>query len=462
MKTSRIVKSLLGLTLLVGCAPQLPGALGPAAGLPRAGVNSFSTGVAKSKALLLADNFTAWQRAEEEQNPVQEVPSVPVEGETVAQLPPATGAKTLTYLTYEALDNNLYGDLNRVVDTLELVGSNNQMNLLAQTDNFGPDNAARYFLKQGSFGQITSPNVKIGAQGENSGDPRTLADAVKWGFNSYPARVNWLNISSHGMGFAGVGYDDHPEASMNIMTFHQALQAGLGGRKLDIVSFDACLMSTVEVGTELQDTSNILVGSEDSTYYWGMGYYTTMSRIAKNPAEMNPDQVARGLVVDVNNKGASNQTLTIAATDLRKMPLLEQSLDKLARALRKAMPTQGANIIRAMRNTQEFHLASGIPFRDINRMISLVKQNVPVAEVAAACDEINNVMYRRGVIMFSRASKLENGQGRGLSIYLPTEGQVSSLYRQTRFAKETQWDEFLLDLNQAINVAAGLPPQGTN
>lgn len=460
MQAKRLIQSLLGLTLLVGCAPQLAG---PNASLPRAnGVNSFSTGVAKGNPLLLTDNFTAWQREEEAQNPVAEVPSVPVEGQTVAQLPAAAGAKTLTYLTYEALDNNLYGDLNRVIDTLEVVGSNAQMNLLAQTDNYGPGNAARYFLQPGAFGQITSPNVKIGDAGENSGDPRTLGDAVKWGFNSYPARVNWLNISSHGMGFAGVGYDDNPQSSMNIMTFRQGLQAGLGARKLDIVSFDACLMSTVEVGAELQDNANILVGSEDSTYYWGFGYYTTMSRIAKNPAEMNPDQVARGLVVDVNNKGASNQTLTIAATDLRKIGLLEQSLDKLARALRKALPAKGADIIRAMRNSQEFHLAAGVPYRDINRMISLVKQNVQDADVAAACDEINNVMYRRGVIMFSRASKLENGQGRGLSIYLPTEGKVSSLYRQTRFAKETQWDEFLVELNQAINVAAGLPANGVN
>lgn len=465
-KLSTLTKSLLGLTLLVGCAPQMPGAMGPNAGFPRpAAVGRFSTGTQASplNSILLTDNFNAWIKAKQREEgglPAEETPSVPVEGETVQALPAAGGAKALTYLTYEALDNNLYADLNRVVDTLELIGSNPQMNLLAQTDNFGPGNAARYFLKQNAFGQIASPHVKLGDAAENSGDPRVLADAVKWGFSAYPSRVNWLNISTHGMGFAGISTDDNPEASMNIINFNQAVQAGLGGKKLDLVSFDACLMAMVEVASELKDTTNILVASEDSTYYWGFGYFQTFSKIAQNPAAMNPDQVARGLVVDVNNKGASNQTLTISATDVRKIGLLEAELDKLARALRRVMPTQSANIIRAARASRDFHLAENIPFRDINRLIALIKANVKDAEVAALCDSINNVLYRRGVIMFSRQSKLQNDQGRGLSIYLPTEGKVSGLYRQTRFAKSTQWDEFLADMNAAINVAAGLPPQG--
>lgn len=458
MKSNRLVQSLLGLSLLVACAPQMPGAMGPQMGFPRTTLGTFNS-ASRSNAVnekLLTDNFTQWimhkQRSEGFDG---EVPSVPVEGETVAQLPAPTGPKALTYMTYEALDNNLYEDLNRVVDTLELIGSNGQMNLLAQTDNFGPGNAARYLIKQGQFGQITSPHVKLGDAAENSGDPRVFADAVRWGF-SHPAKINWLNISTHGMGFAGINTDDNPQSSQNIINFTQAVQAGLGGKKLDIISFDACLMSTVEVGSELKDTANIMVGSEDSTYYWGFGYYQTFAKIAKNPAAMDPNQVVRSMVLDVHNKGASNQTLTIAATDLRKMGELEVELDKLARTLRRLMPTQSANIIRAARASKEFHLAEGIPFRDVNRMISLLKQNVQDAELHQTIDRINHVMYRRGLIMLSRQSKLEQDQGRGLSIYLPVEGQVSDLYRQTRFAKTTQWDEFLLDMNLAINKAAGI------
>ena len=373
-------------------------------------------------------------------------------GTPVQALPAATGTKALTYMTYEALDNNLYADLNRVVDTLELVGSSNQMNLIAQTDNYGAGNAARYYLQQNAFGQIESPYQALGAAGENSGDAQVFANAVKWGFSSYPSRYKWLNISTHGMGFAGINYDDEPEQSLNIMQFGQALRSGLQGQKLDIVSFDACLMATVEVASELKDSSNILVGSEDSTYYWGKGYYTTFSRLAPNPAAMNPSQVARSMVVDVHDKNSGNQTLTISATDLTKVSRLEAELDKLARALRQALPQKKDAIIRAVRASQEFHMAEGIPFRDINRVVALLKQHVQDENINAICDQINHIMYRQGVILFARQNRIEEGEGRGLSIYLPSEGQVSQTYRQTRFAKETQWDEFLIELNQAIQA----------
>src|SRR5690606_10074521 len=113
-------------------------------------------------------------------------------------------------------------------------------------------------------------------------------------------------------------------------------------------------------------------------------------------------------------------------------------------------PQHKEAILRAARATKEFHLGEGIPFRDINRMVALLKQHVNDPAVREACDQINHVMYRRGVIMFSRQSKMDQDRGRGLSIYLPTEGKVSGLYRQTRFARSTQWDEFLLELNQGL------------
>ena len=449
----KILSALFSLTLLAGCAPQMP--TGPMAGFPRAPMFGRFSAQTGANSLLMTDNFTAWQRAEEAQAGFDpDAPSVPVDGETVAQLPAGGAAKTLTYMSYEALDNNLFDDLNRILDTLELVGSNPQMNLLAQTDNFGPGNAARYFIKNDPMtGPISSPHLKLGNAAENFGDPRVLSDAVRWGFTAYPARFNWLNVSSHGKGFAGIAFDDTPAASMNIVSFAQAVKAGLGARKLDILSFDACLMATVEVASELQDSSNILVGSEDSTYYWGHGFQQTFSRIAQNPAAMNPDQVVRSLVVDVNHRGANDMAYTVSATDLRKLGLLEAELDRLARALRRVMPQAKADILRAVKASQEFHLAAGKspedvpPFRDINRLVSLLKQNVRDAEIAQICDQINNVMFRRGVIMFARQSKLEQGQGRGLSIYLPSDGKVSQLYRQTRFARATQWDEFLIELN---------------
>ncbi len=466
---ARLLPALLGLSLFVGCSAQtLPVAL-RGANVPAQLSRMSAAGNAKTMPqAMMMDNFSAWVKAQQPPKAdfafaSSEVPDgVPIEGQAVDRLPTTPGPKAFTYLTYEALDNNLFSDLNRILDTLELVGSNPQMNLLAQTDSFGPGNTARYFISpdkkfDNNAPIIASPYVKLAE--ENSGDPRTLTQAVNWAFGAYPARFNWLNLSTHGMGFAGINYDDNPEASMNIMGFAQSVRQGLNGKKLDVVSFDACLMATAEVGSELQDISNIMVGSEDSTYYWGRGYAQTMAKIAQNPAAMNPDQIVRSMVLDVHSKGTSNMTLTISAIDLRKMKELEPELDRFARSLRKALTTQKSAVIRAMQQTREFHLGENIPFRDLNRILSLTKTLVKDAEVTASADRLNHILFRRGLIMLARQNRLEKGEGRGLSIYLPTDGQVAKSYLQTRLARSTQWDEFLLDLNAAIasSAPAGAP-----
>lgn len=448
-KNTKLIKVLLGLSVLVGCgttAEMAPVGLNSALN-NRSALQSFS---APGNALSMVDNYTRFMARQNDGSESQ--PPMPVDGQKAASLPAAGGQKALTYMTYEALDNNLFQDLNRILDTLELVGSNASMNLLAQTDNFGPGNSARYYLTQErNMGQIKSPFTALGPQFENSGDPRVLTDAVKWGFSTFPSRMSWLNMSTHGMGFAGISYDDDPEASMNIVNFAQSVRQGIP-KKLDVISFDACLMATVEVGSELQDVSNILVGSEDSTFYWGYGYYATFSKMAQNPNNINLDQVVRSMVMDVNNTKAMQQTLTVSATDLRKISQLESAMDGLARALRQALPKYRAPITMALKASKPFAMAQDIPFRDINRVVSLLKERVTDPAVREACDKVNDVLYRKGVIMFSRQNKQEQGQGRGLSVYVPMEGKVSELYRQTRFAKTTQWDEFLVDLN------AGLAP----
>ncbi len=437
-------------TNLAACAPRtLPGSATPAATFGANRASTLFSGQSSSGSL--ADNFNQYMRNKmRSEGFVGGQAPEAIAGTPVQALPAATGSKALTYMTYEALDNNLYEDLNRVVDTLELIGSNSQMNVLAQTDNYGAGNAARYFLQPNAFGKIESPYVALGDAGENSGDARVFADAVQWGFGAYPSRYKWLNISTHGMGFAGINYDDEPQESLNIIQFSQALKTGLQGKKLDMISFDACLMATVEVASELKDSSNIMIGSEDSTYYWGKGYYTTFSQFAGNVAAFNPSQVARALVENVHDKNSENQALTISATDLTKVGRLEAELDKLARVLRQALPQHKDSIIRAVKASQEFHLGEGVPYRDINRVAALLKQHVQVPEIAAICDQINQVMYRQGVILFARQGRSQQGQGRGLSIYLPSDGEVGQTYRQTRFAKETQWDEFLIELNRAI------------
>lgn len=436
------ISSLLAITLLVGCSTTVNT------------LDTDNTSQILSTNKATGDFFVDYHsQLKRDNDKMQDVPAQSIDGTKSDSLPKSVKTKQLTYFTYEALDNNLFQDLNRVLNTLELIGSNDNINFVAQTDSWKENNTARYYLtSDNNMSSIKSKYIPLGEESENSGDPEVYKKAVSWSFSTYPAKMNWLNISTHGMGFAGINSDSNPEKDMDIIEFAKATREGLKSKKLDLVSFDACLMATVEVASEIKDFSNVLIGSEDSTFYWGYGYYKTFSKVAQN-TNMSSEEIARSLVLDVHNKGTSNQTFTISATNLKKMDLLEVEVDKLSKALRKALPTQRDNILRALEKSKDFVNAEGVPFRDLNRLISLIKSNVNDTDVKNACDSINNTMYKKGVILLSRQSKYENDLGRGLSIYTPVSGKVSKLYRQTQFAKNTQWDEFLVDLNATITPA---------
>jgi hypothetical protein len=440
MLNIKSISSILALSVLVGCSTTVTNL-----------DTNDTTQILSSKVTgdFVVDYHNQLKRDNEE-DPMQALPAQEIEGSKATSLPKSVKTKQLTYLTYEALDNNLYRDLNRVLNTLELIGSNDNINFVAQTDSWKENNTARYYLTSDKdMDYVKSQYMPLGSDSENSGGADVYKNAVNWGFSTYPAKMNWLNISTHGMGFASINSDGNPESDLSIIEFAQATKDGLKSKKLDLISFDACLMATVEVASELKDVSNIMVGSEDSTFYWGYGYYKTFSKVAQDP-NMSGEEIARSLVLDVNNKGASNQTFTISATNLKKIDLLEVEVDKLSKALRSALPKHREDILRALEKSKDFVNAEGVPFRDLNRLISLIKENVNDNDVKSACDGINNALYKKGVILLSRQSKLEKDLGRGLSIYTPVSGKVSKLYRQTKFAKNTQWDEFLVDLNATI------------
>ena len=437
----------LGIALLAGCTqvnPSVPDNLNDK--------NIVTTSTKKAEATDLIENYL--KKIARENDELKDTPPQSILGTKKESLPKIKDTKKLTYFTFEALDNNLYGDLNRVINTLESTGSNKNSNILAQTDNWKENNTARYFITDDKDSDnINSEFLQLGTDEENSGDPKVFSDAVHWAFSNYPAKMKWLNMSTHGLGFAGIGYDDNPENNMNIIQFAQAVKSAIKHQKLDIKIFDACLMATVEVASELQDISDTLIGSEDSTYYWGNGYNKTFSKLEKKP-DMTVEQIAKSLVLDVNEKGNSQQTLTISATNLTKIDLLEKEIDKLAIALQEALPKHREDIFRAFKESKPFAQADDIPFRDINRLVSLLKDNVENDKILTICDKINQILYQKGVILLSRQSKMEKDQGRGLSIYVPMGGKVSAVYRQTHFAKNTHWDEFLSAFNATIKPAS--------
>jgi hypothetical protein len=370
-------------------------------------------------------------------------------GTKVSKLPVPGGAKPVTFLTYKALDNNLSEMLPEHLNTLERAGSSTNVNAVALTDGSDQGDTREYYIRQDNdFKTITSPYVSVGRGGElDSGDAASLARAVKWAAKSYPARFRWVDVNNHGGGYYGICQD---EDTTHIIRLPQLAGALSAAGKVDVLSFDACLMATAEVAFELRNAAKVMVASEDESFALGMNYDVTLAALAKQP-NVDPLAMSREMVLRANRKGSDLRLPTISAIDLSKAGNVAGAVDQLAVALLKALPRQKQAIMMSLTAVKAFYVAgpdkSDFDHRDLHEVVTQLKARVQDPGVQAACAAVQGTLFNRGgVVVMSRSANTEGKVTRGLSIYLPTNGNLDPVYADTAFAKATHWDEFLAAL----------------
>lgn len=425
------LSSLLAALTLVGCG-QLP-----QTGLPVGGASQAMDAFGAAKAPI-ADQFAKFAIEPTEW------------GMLSKQLPVPGKVLPFTYLTYEALDNNLAGDLKPILNKLEAIGSGDQLNLLAQTDGEGRKDTNRYYLmklKETKEG-VSSPYVPM-TEG-NSASASTLTGAMRWGFGSYPGKATWMNLSSHGAGWFGALEDHTAKGWLPLPKLASALKAGTQGKPLDVLSFDACLMASIEVAYEMKDVAKFMVGSEDSTFYWGRGYYNTMTKVAKNPA-MAPKAIAADLVETAHDRAGGKvwQSLTVSAFDLGEADTAAKALDKLAVVLLKKVGPHREQMKQGLRDLKPFVItgpaADGFDHRDLKMALAAFGE-IPDKELKTAVGVARDAIFAKGkFLVATRNSHHEKQATQGISVYLPVKG-FDHRYRDTAMAKATQWDEFLIEL----------------
>lgn len=373
-------------------------------------------------------------------------------GTRVRQLPLSPQSKRVTFLTYKALDNNLGLTLPMHLNILEQVGSTRAVNVLAFTDDIGPSNTRRYYMRRDTTDErVSSPYAPAASQELDTSRPKTLSQSMKWAFGKYPSAFRWLDINNHGGGYYGIAQDDRGGGIMRLPQLRSALLDGSGGRKLDLLTFDACLMSSLEVAHELRDTAAVMVGSEDSSYALGMNYPASLATMTR---ERTPEalELSRGLVLRALRLGSQKALFTVSAIDMTRVATLSQAVNELADSLLGIMPEQRSVILRSLEAVRAFYVSgpdkSDFDHRDLNEVIRQLQLRVNDARVRAACQRVNQALFNKGgAIILSRSANEQGGVTRGLSIYLPLSAKMDPIYRDTAFAKETRWDELLTALN---------------
>jgi hypothetical protein len=184
------------------------------------------------------------------------------------------------------------------------------------------------------------------------GSPSGLKTFIQWAEERYHGNITYLVLWDHGSGHDGFGSDENSGKMESLSDIKSVFNET--GFKPDVIGFDACLMSELEVASALAPYGTYLVASEELEPGSGWEYDKWLSQVARNP-DQDPLITSR-TVVDSFVTATGDQGRTLAVIDLRKVPDIVSGLDDLGVSLSQMLGEDtGFRLLgKAYRNTTKF------------------------------------------------------------------------------------------------------------
>ncbi|MCZ7356878.1 MAG: clostripain-related cysteine peptidase [Candidatus Methanoperedens sp.] len=414
--------------------------------------------------------------------------------------------KKWTVLVYLAGDNNLDEDGARDLAEMAKIGSNDNINVVAQFDRAGKTGTQRFYITKGGG----YPKDSIADLGEtNTGDPKVLIDFLKWGITAYPAEHYMAVLWNHGSGWneddvydravkvspekekfplmakrafrdkrikkvmfsttmdeilsqpaalRGILYDDESKDFLDNAEMKNVLIEAAKltpNKRFDIIGFDACLMNTVEVAYQLKDTAKVIVGSEETEPDAGWPYDSVLGALAANPS-MSPQEFGKAIVdlyIRSYDKGVNSEPVTMAAVNLDKISALISTIDKCAVALKKNIAAQDTfnDIMLCSENVQKFYYRT---YKDIFDFAKLIKEKSKVKEIQDTCAGVMEALKPsdNSYVIASMSLTTNMANAHGVSVYFPGRESYTKYYDRLDFARKSKWDEFIKAYQKAYDT----------
>jgi hypothetical protein len=303
--------------------------------------------------------------------------------------------KAWTLLVYMAGDNDLerFGGL----DIAEMDGlpSDEHLNVVVQFDSRATA-TYRYRFYPGGHEQVGEPLGEV-----NTGDPKTLTEFVTWGKNHFPAERTALVIWNHGTGplnlppdfdysrirsgdtqalktelqrtlftttlarlaenrprLRAVALDATNRDYLETQELAAALEAVPGaGARVDVIGFDACLMSTVEIAYQLRLLARVMAGSQELEPGVGWPYKDIVTALANDP-DMSAEQLGTTIVTCYARSTGmklrdSMSPYTQATLNLTLADRMFELVGDLTKALNVPNVLNNSTVQQAMRNARD-------------------------------------------------------------------------------------------------------------
>jgi len=297
---------------------------------------------------------------------------------------PAPKAKW-TVLVYISGDNNLEDYVVKDIETeLAPTGSSANVQVVALADRGPGYDTSRgdwqqtllYHVTKGMIADVPGAVADWGER--DMGDKQTLIDFVTWSKANYPA-------DHYALIFWGHGWNWHPGVVMQDDTNAEEEKAAIPALGfLDVVGYDGCNMSSIEIFNLWHGHATAVTGSQEYVGWEGLQYDLVLAQLAANP-NMTADQVA----VAFSQSASADKTWSAIAVDSRFDALLT-AVNNWSAALNSGLAANRKKYDRAFGATQSFWQA---PMdKDLYDMAYELNRNVSDSNVKSKSQAVMNAV----------------------------------------------------------------------
>ncbi len=273
----------------------------------------------------------------------------------------------------------------------------------------GYENNSIYELKSDGF-ELVQKDVD-----RSMGDPATLSYFLNYTKEHYQTDLYSLILWDHGAGpIIGYGNDEVYNDFLYLKEIKEALNnSAFANEKLEFIGFDACLMASIEIASELRNYAYYLVASQELEPGQGWNY----NFLSKVNREVDSVSVGKMIIEDYfdyyNNSSRTNyDTLTLSLIELGKVEKVTDSINILFEDLEKTMNHGGySNLVNQITRARAFGVTSNGSYDLLDLYdVALQLEDSNSSKVNALKQSIENA------VVYQKANAMNTY---GISIYYP-------------------------------------------
>ncbi|QZT38788.1 hypothetical protein K5X82_07770 [Halosquirtibacter xylanolyticus] len=265
---------------------------------------------------------------------------------------------------------------------------------------------------------------------QNSADSHTLHQVLKEVIERYPSQQYGLILWSHGTSWfpapkpktKSFGVDK--QSTMEIHDLASALPT-----KFKYILFDACLMGSVEVTSELQNNTDYLIASPTDILTTGMPYQKILPILlnTQQTVEKRLKEVCKTYIKHYKQKEGKMQSASIALYNLNNINMVQTAMQQII--------TNHPNTKVKAANVQKLHKQA-----DCYDLIDMIEKNYGTKAATQMKSTLSSfILFHDHTDKFQENLSLDNLHG--INCYIPVDPNTyyPEFYYNLQWSKITQY-----------------------